>query len=52
MMNISATVMNYMVVVPAKMIIFGNLLHVILSVTRHVKLTNILVLKIVHAKNF
>ena len=49
--NLGGSVNNQRIGVLAKMIIFGILVHVIASVIKHVKLTNIYILKTVHLKN-
>ena len=50
-MNVGVSEKNQMIGVLAKMITCGILVHKIASKIRHVKLTNIQILKIVQAKN-
>ena len=51
MMNVSVSVKNKMNGVLVRMTICGILVSVTASVTRHVKLTNIYMLKFVHGKS-
>ena len=50
-MKVGVFVKNQMIGLLGKMIISGFLVHLIASVIRHLKLTNIQILKIVHVKN-
>ena len=50
--NVSVNVKNQMIGVLVKMVVYGNLLHVIVSVIKHVKLMNTFLQKTVLAKNF
>ena len=52
MMNFGVSIKNQMIGVPVKKIICEILVHVIVSVIGHGKLTEIRILKIVSAKNF
>ena len=49
-MNIRVSVKNYVIGFLVKMIICGTLVYLIFIVRRHVKLTNIQILKINHMK--
>ena len=49
-MNKGVSVKNQVIGILAKMTVCGILVHVIVSVIRHVKLTNIQILKMFHAK--
>ena len=49
-MNIRVSVKNYVIGFLVKMIICGTLVYLIFIVRRHVKLTNVQILKINHMK--
>ena len=52
MMNVSVSIWNKIIGLLAKTIICGILVHVIVSVIGHVKLTNIQILKIAHVEKY